>query len=135
MDAGGDDTCRRCLARRRTSAARRASRQHPREWRWMDRAAGPRAGRRRLRRTGGAARRSVSSLARPTTQILAGGVTDAAHVEVPLIGMTDGALVRRTLDGDARAFTELVDRHAAACLRFAARMLGDRSEAEDVAQE
>jgi RNA polymerase sigma-70 factor (ECF subfamily) len=49
--------------------------------------------------------------------------------------MTDGALVRRTLDGDARAFTELVDRHAAACLRFATRMLGDKSDAEDVAQE
>lgn len=69
------------------------------------------------------------------TRILAGGVTRASDGEVPLIGMTDGALVRRTLDGDARAFTELVDRHAAACLRFAARMLGDRSEAEDVAQE
>ena len=69
------------------------------------------------------------------TRILAGGVTMASDGEVPLIGMTDGALVRRTLDGDARAFTELVDRHAAACLRFAARMLGDRSEAEDVAQE
>lgn len=49
--------------------------------------------------------------------------------------MTDGELVRSTLDGDARAFTELVDRHAAACLRFAARMLGDRSDAEDAAQE
>jgi len=77
----------------------------------------------------------VSSLARPTTQIVAGRVTGASDVEVPLIGMTDGELVRRTLDGDARAFTELVDRHAAACLRFAERMLGDRSEAEDVAQE
>lgn len=77
----------------------------------------------------------MSSLARPTTQILAGHVTGAPNAEVPLIGMTDGALVRRTRDGDARAFTELVDRHAAACLRFAARMLGDRSEAEDVAQE
>jgi len=77
----------------------------------------------------------VSSLARPTTQILAGHVTGASNAEVPVIGMTDGALVRRTRDGDARAFTELVDRHAAACLRFAARMLGDRSEAEDVAQE
>jgi len=77
----------------------------------------------------------VSSLGRPTTQILASHVTGAPNAEVPLIGMTDGALVRRTRDGDARAFTELVDRHAAACLRFAARMLGDRSEAEDVAQE
>jgi len=77
----------------------------------------------------------VSSFARPATQIFAGGVTGASDAEVPLIGMTDGALVKSTLDGDARAFTELVDRHAAACLRFAARMLGDRSEAEDVAQE
>ena len=77
----------------------------------------------------------MSSYARPTTQIFNGGVTGAADAEVPVIGMTDGALVRRTLDGDARAFTELVDRHAAACLRFATRMLGDRSEAEDVAQE
>ena len=67
--------------------------------------------------------------------MLGGDVTGAADGKVPLIGMTDGALVRRTLDGDARAFTELVDRHAAACLRFAARMLGDRSDAEDVAQE
>ena len=44
-------------------------------------------------------------------------------------------LVRNTLDGDARAFTSLVDRHAAACLRFATRMLGERADAEDVAQE
>jgi len=49
--------------------------------------------------------------------------------------MTDGELVRSTLHGDARAFTELVDRHAAACLRYATRMLGERSDAEDVAQE
>ena len=62
-------------------------------------------------------------------------VTGAPDGEVPLVGMTDGALVRRTLDGDARAFTELVDRHAAACLRFATSMLGDRADAEDVAQE
>ena len=67
--------------------------------------------------------------------MFAGGVTGAPDGEVPLVGMTDGALVRRTLDGDARAFTELVDRHAAACLRFATRMLGDRADAEDVAQE
>lgn len=76
----------------------------------------------------------MSRLAR-LTQRLAGVVTGGADSEVPLIGMTDGALVRRTLDGDARAFTELVDRHAAACLRYATRMLGDRSDAEDAAQE
>ena len=49
--------------------------------------------------------------------------------------MTDAELVRSTLDGDTRAFTELVDRHAPACLRYATRMLGDRADAEDVAQE
>ena len=37
--------------------------------------------------------------------------------------MTDAILVRRVLDGDPRAFTTLVDRHADACLRFATRML------------
>ena len=51
------------------------------------------------------------------------------------LGMTDGMLVRSALQGDARAFTALVDRHAAACLRFATRMLGERADAEDVAQE
>jgi RNA polymerase sigma-70 factor (ECF subfamily) len=49
--------------------------------------------------------------------------------------MTDAALVRRVLDGDARAFTLLVDRHLQPCLRFATRMLGSRQDAEDVAQE
>ena len=49
--------------------------------------------------------------------------------------MTDAALVGRVLDGDATAFTALVDRHAGACLRFAARMLGNREDAEDATQE
>jgi RNA polymerase sigma-70 factor (ECF subfamily) len=49
--------------------------------------------------------------------------------------MTDAMLVRRVLDGDPGAFTALVDRHAAACLRFATRMLGNREDAEDATQE
>jgi RNA polymerase sigma-70 factor (ECF subfamily) len=49
--------------------------------------------------------------------------------------MTDGELVRSTLNGNGQAFTELVDRHAAACIRYATRMLGERSDAEDAAQE
>jgi RNA polymerase sigma-70 factor (ECF subfamily) len=49
--------------------------------------------------------------------------------------MTDDLLVRRALGGDARAFTQLVDRHSAACLRFATRMLGDAADAEDAVQE
>ena len=49
--------------------------------------------------------------------------------------MTDALLVRRVLEGDARAFTTLVDRHLQPCLRFATRMLGSRQDAEDATQE
>jgi RNA polymerase sigma-70 factor, ECF subfamily len=49
--------------------------------------------------------------------------------------MTDATLVRRALDGDGPAFTELVDRHAGVCLRFATRMLGNIEDAEDVTQD
>ena len=49
--------------------------------------------------------------------------------------MTDAMLVRRVLEGDTAAFTILVDRHAAACTRFATRMLGNREDAEDATQE
>lgn len=47
----------------------------------------------------------------------------------------DAGLVRRALDGDAYAFTELAHRHTSACLRFAMRMLGNREDAEDAVQE
>ncbi|HYD54225.1 MAG TPA: RNA polymerase sigma factor [Gemmatimonadaceae bacterium] len=49
--------------------------------------------------------------------------------------MTDALLVRRALAGDESAFTALVDRHAPVCLRYAARMLGNREDAEDATQE
>ena len=49
--------------------------------------------------------------------------------------MTDAELVVRAVAGDAGAFEELVTRHHPACLRFAAHLLGDRIEAEDVVQE
>src|SRR5215831_13274017 len=52
-----------------------------------------------------------------------------------LATMTDAMLVRRVLEGDTAAFTTLVDRHAAACTRFATRMLGNREDAEDATQE
>ena len=38
-------------------------------------------------------------------------------------------------NGDTAAFTTLVDRHAAACTRFAMRMLANREDAEDAVQE
>jgi RNA polymerase sigma-70 factor (ECF subfamily) len=43
--------------------------------------------------------------------------------------------VQRIGDGDQRAFRELVDRYLASITRFALRTLGDRAEAEEVAQE
>ena len=49
--------------------------------------------------------------------------------------MTDADLVARAIAGDAEAFAELVTRHHAACLRYAAHALGDPTEAEDVVQE
>ncbi len=47
----------------------------------------------------------------------------------------DAALVKRIGEGDARAAEQLVDRHLSGVTALAARMLGDRGEAEDVAQE
>jgi RNA polymerase sigma-70 factor, ECF subfamily len=49
--------------------------------------------------------------------------------------MTDASFVRAVLEGNATAFTTLVDRHARVCLRFATRMLGNIEDAEDVTQE
>jgi RNA polymerase sigma-70 factor (ECF subfamily) len=48
---------------------------------------------------------------------------------------SDEELVRRYRTGDAAAFDTLVSRHARGALRFAAHLLRDRHEAEDVAQE
>lgn len=47
----------------------------------------------------------------------------------------DGALVARAQDGDAAAFDLLVRRHQQIVFAVAVRMLGDRDEAEDVAQD
>jgi RNA polymerase sigma-70 factor (ECF subfamily) len=47
----------------------------------------------------------------------------------------DAALVRRVLAGDAEAFGALVARHHERCLRIAAHLVGDRTDAEDAVQE
>jgi RNA polymerase sigma-70 factor (ECF subfamily) len=47
----------------------------------------------------------------------------------------DARLVESALAGSAEAFAELVDRHAAVCLRYATRMLGNREDAEEVTQD
>src|ERR687891_406019 len=65
-----------------------------------------------------------------------GNVVTAAAVEgYNDSTMTDASLVRAVLDGNASAFTTLVDRHSRICLRYATRMLGNREDAEDVTQE
>jgi len=46
----------------------------------------------------------------------------------------DGALIERISRGDADAFAQLYDRHAALVYGIARRMLGDPSAAEDIAQ-
>lgn len=48
---------------------------------------------------------------------------------------TDAALMAAYARGDAAAAAELARRHLPRVLAFSARMLGDRAEAEDVAQE
>ena len=53
----------------------------------------------------------------------------------PGAGPDEGALLRRVAVGDQAAFGTLVDRHLAAMLAVARRMLRDDAEAEDVAQE
>ena len=47
----------------------------------------------------------------------------------------DAEWVRLAGEGDARACRALVDRHLKSILGFSYRLLGDRAEAEDVAQE
>ncbi len=48
---------------------------------------------------------------------------------------SDGEVVRRVLAGDTEAYGLLVARHRHVLLRFAQRMLGDQSEAEDAVQD
>jgi len=50
-------------------------------------------------------------------------------------GAADDTLIRRVVEGDATAWPALVDRHIGPITAFAWHMLGDRADAEDVAQE
>jgi len=49
--------------------------------------------------------------------------------------LDDAAVVRRYLDGDERAFGELVSRYQTRLLNFIYRTIGDRERAEDLVQE
>jgi RNA polymerase sigma-70 factor, ECF subfamily len=48
---------------------------------------------------------------------------------------SDAALVHQALTGDVRAYDVLVDRYYERCLRYAARLLGNREDAEEVCQD
>lgn len=47
----------------------------------------------------------------------------------------DAQLITRSLRQDHEAFGQLIDRHASAIVNLAFRMVGNRAEAEDLAQE
>ena len=49
--------------------------------------------------------------------------------------MTDAELVAEVLAGRTRAYTQLVERYHASCLRLARHLLGHATDAEDVVQE
>lgn len=51
------------------------------------------------------------------------------------IGDSDVQLIGRVAGGDQEAFAHLFDHHSSVVLGFLTRMLGDRSEAEEVLQE
>ena len=52
-----------------------------------------------------------------------------------LRGLTDSQVVQASLDGDARAFSELVSRYDQRLLNFVYRTIGDRERAQDLVQE
>ncbi len=52
-----------------------------------------------------------------------------------LVGQDDAQLVARSLKQDHEAFGQLIDRHASVIVNLAYRMVGNRAEAEDLAQE
>lgn len=75
----------------------------------------------------------------PLTRLDRSGTTgdQADTIEPPSEARDDDerATVQAVLSGDRDAFRRLVDREASTVIRACARILGDRHEAEDVAQE
>ena len=58
-----------------------------------------------------------------------------ASVREQLHAMDDSAVVTAFLDGEERAFSELVERYQTRLLNFIYRTIGDREKAEDLVQE
>lgn len=60
---------------------------------------------------------------------------DAAGFHVPMPDGYEAKLVERLIRRDEAAFSELIECYQARVFRLVFRMLGDRAEAEDLAQE
>ncbi len=63
------------------------------------------------------------------------GLQGGATVREQLRTLDDTAVVSAFLDGEERAFQELVDRYQTRLLNFIYRTIGDREKAEDLVQE
>lgn len=62
-------------------------------------------------------------------------VSSGATIRARLRELEDGAVVGAFLDGEERAFDELVTRYQSRLLNFVFRTIGDREKAEDLVQE
>jgi RNA polymerase sigma-70 factor (ECF subfamily) len=63
------------------------------------------------------------------------GKIGGANVREQLRALDDAAVVSAFLDGEERAFAELVERYQTRLLNFIYRTIGDREKAEDLVQE
>jgi RNA polymerase sigma-70 factor (ECF subfamily) len=63
------------------------------------------------------------------------GTGDAREHRVRLGELTDSEVVQASLDGDTRAFGELVGRYDQRLLNFVYRTIGDRERGQDLVQE
>jgi RNA polymerase sigma-70 factor (ECF subfamily) len=61
--------------------------------------------------------------------------TPAGKIREELGALSDSEVVQRFLDGEERAFGELVDRYDARLVNFVYRTVGDRERAQDLVQE
>jgi len=73
-------------------------------------------------------------MAKAASKGLAFGEQPHVHPN-PLKELDDSALVAAFLDGERRAFNELVERYQSRLLNFVYRTTGDRERAEDLVQE
>jgi RNA polymerase sigma-70 factor, ECF subfamily len=74
----------------------------------------------------------------PSWRAIRGGaeLSDAVGLpEVSILGVTDAEAIARVLDGDSDAYAVLVNRYGPRAARYAARMLGDKQDAEEAIQD